>query len=342
MVKTLGLMILLFFLVSCTGTASTERDPSPSPSFEEEGGVGARISSEAIDDSTLRVYPSEEKANSCDGLSSTESSESLGDTTQCSFTQRNANQFYMKYYFNISQCIDGGTDGFVVNNWWPPHPPWPDDELFYAPATPSTVGSDLGHDVFIANDGRIMVRGSSGWPGPLRNTTHDVDENVEIQVSIRWDHNGWPLDSIMLLSHPNVLSQIPEFWEDDFLHDLRVTSSVETQRILYCERKTSSLWQWLMNEENAWRITVLDPRPFSDIFQDISGDLWSRYGIQIFSFAGDVTIISQQGVISQFPELQEDNLYFDLYFSGGFEMQYIMLHEQTESRLWQLLLGMRG
>ena len=69
-------------------------------------------------------------------------------------------------------------------------------------------------------------------------------------------------------------------------------------------------------------------------------NLWDMLGIQIFVFGGDVTLLSKVGILSQMPELQEDNLYFDLTTSGDFELQYIMYHEQPDSRLWQLLVAL--
>jgi len=69
---------------------------------------------------------------------------------------------------------------------------------------------------------------------------------------------------------------------------------------------------------------------------------WDEWGVQIFQYAGDVTLISMQGVLSQFPELQEETFDYYLDFceerTAGREILYIYYHELPESRLWNLLM----
>jgi hypothetical protein len=316
------LFVMMLLLSACTDSVSTENGEMLLPS-EEEGvsTVGDGSSYEITDDTVTHIYGTENTLHESDEFLCNE----IFDEPE----------FLIKYRFYFSPLP---TDVFITNNWYPW---WLDDDWFYEPATPYRHSSDFGHEGFFADDGRIVIIGNSGWLGPLRDQTYDVDENMEIRVSIQQDHTG-PLDSVTLFSNTGVLTQIPEFLEDNFSTDLIVSDTLEWQSILYEERENSRLWQWLMDEENAWRITVRNPRPFSDIFQDISGDLWDNHGIQIFLYAGDATIISRRGIISQIPELQEDNFYFDLSTSGDYEMQYIMRHEQPDSRLWQLLIEMRG
>jgi len=86
------------------------------------------------------------------------------------------------------------------------------------------------------------------------------------------------------------------------------------------------------------------------LVSDITTSQWDIWGIQIFVFGGDVTLIGGRGTLTQIPEFHDDTFYFplatdaDLIHSGGisfasreFEMQYIMYHELPESNLWRLL-----
>jgi len=70
---------------------------------------------------------------------------------------------------------------------------------------------------------------------------------------------------------------------------------------------------------------------------------WDELGIQIFEYGGDVTLISLCGVLSQMPELVNDNFHFTLYVldspSHEHEVQYILYHELPYSSLWSLLMG---
>jgi len=79
---------------------------------------------------------------------------------------------------------------------------------------------------------------------------------------------------------------------------------------------------------------------------------WDDWQIQIFQYAGDVTLISPLGVLSQMPQLQEDDFWFPLYITSpyrwnpqqarfDYEMQYILYHELPNSSLWHLLMGVK-
>ena len=78
---------------------------------------------------------------------------------------------------------------------------------------------------------------------------------------------------------------------------------------------------------------------------------WEEWGIQIFFFGGDITIIGKYGTLTSIPEFHEDDFYFPFIFGDSFtspgsswrlnyefEMQYIMHHEIADSVLIQLLL----
>jgi len=338
MVKTLWFLIILLFLSACTDAVSTENgEISSHPLEEDEIIIDVGSDYATTDDAEMPVYFVEDTADEYEEFSYNETFDIYEITSQ-PFIQYPSYQFHMKYWFSFSPPDIEDEIGHVITNWG--KPPWPvEDWWLYEPAVPGRISSDRAHEIFIADDGRIIVPGSSGWPGPLRDTAYDVDENLEIRVTLRDTISDD--DNVVLSSRLGVLTQIPELWEDNFSNNLLIGRAIEVQTILYEERENSKLWQWLMDEENTWRITVNDPRPFSDIFQDISGSLWNTHGIQIFLYAGDATIMSRRGILSQIPELQEDNLYFDLYIGGGFEMQYIMLHEQPESKLWQLMVELR-
>jgi len=75
------------------------------------------------------------------------------------------------------------------------------------------------------------------------------------------------------------------------------------------------------------------------VMREITDDLWERHRIQAFVFGGDITLISQYGILSQFSELHEDNFYFELTddgANGDFEIQYILYHEIPYSSLLRL------
>jgi len=87
---------------------------------------------------------------------------------------------------------------------------------------------------------------------------------------------------------------------------------------------------------------VRDPEaePQTLIREETHG-LWDLLRVQVFTFGGDVLLISRIEILSQLPELSEDNLNFDLEISGDFELQYILYHELPESTLWKMLIEMR-
>jgi len=78
---------------------------------------------------------------------------------------------------------------------------------------------------------------------------------------------------------------------------------------------------------------------------------WEEWGVQIFIFGGDITVIGRYGTLTSIPEFHEDDLYFPFIFGDSFspqgsarrlnyefEIQYIMHHEIVDSALMQLLL----
>ena len=84
---------------------------------------------------------------------------------------------------------------------------------------------------------------------------------------------------------------------------------------------------------------IPEPRRFA---RELTTKQWDDFGVQIFQFAGDVTLIGLQGTLSQMPELHEDN--FTVGFcetqTAGREIVYIYHHELPESKLWKLLMGL--
>jgi len=79
--------------------------------------------------------------------------------------------------------------------------------------------------------------------------------------------------------------------------------------------------------------------------RELTTTQWEDFGIQIFEFGGDITLISKYGILSQMPELLEDSLIHTLNTSihprdSGivYETQYIQHCELPGSSLWQLLM----
>ena len=77
---------------------------------------------------------------------------------------------------------------------------------------------------------------------------------------------------------------------------------------------------------------------------DITTTQWEDWGIQVFRFAGDITLIGGRGSLTQIPEFNEDDFHFRLdthenysQTSREFELQYIMRHEISDSALCRLL-----
>jgi len=71
---------------------------------------------------------------------------------------------------------------------------------------------------------------------------------------------------------------------------------------------------------------------------------WDDFGVQIFQYAGDVTLIGMPDTLSQMPELQDDDFARRVFFCEeatiGREMLYIYHHELPESKLWNLLMDL--
>lgn len=186
-------------------------------------------------------------------------------------------------------------------------------------------------------DGRLTIQPKyhDGWPGLISNTTDMLEEDSIIEVFMS-DGNF-----VDLMSNTGILSRMPEVQEDGFrVWPSMIYDSRESMSIHYHERAESTLWEWLMNPDNAYRIFVHNPYPeilMAVPVREITNGMWERWRIQAFILAGDVTLVGRHGTISQIPEFHEDEFYFNLVTDGNFEMQYIMHHEQESSQLWQLL-----
>jgi len=88
-----------------------------------------------------------------------------------------------------------------------------------------------------------------------------------------------------------------------------------------------------------------EPSPVADI----TTTQWDDFGIQVFRFGGDLTLIGEGGALTDIPEFHEDDFHFPLQtnarhvgaerISSGrdFELQYIMRHEISDSALCRLL-----
>jgi len=218
-----------------------------------------------------------------------------------------------------------GEDGFLEANRW------------------GQGSMSANYNITSDMDGRLTIHnhGHDGWPTPLRYNTDDDIQHIEIEVTI---HEG---NRVSLRSQSGVLSQMPEPMEDGFTVTERTSTAQgstitrEFVHIEYEERVDSSLWRWLMDKQNAWQLLVTNPEPYIRI-REITNDLWDKTGIQAFLYGGDVTLISREGVLSQLMDVYEDALYFNLITDNGFELLYIMYHEQPESALWQFLVGLKS
>jgi hypothetical protein len=67
---------------------------------------------------------------------------------------------------------------------------------------------------------------------------------------------------------------------------------------------------------------------------------WDDFGVQIFQYAGDVTLIGLHDTLSQMSELHEENrqVGFCEEQTAGREILYIYYHELPESKLWNRLM----
>ncbi|MCL2578284.1 MAG: hypothetical protein FWE27_09625 [Defluviitaleaceae bacterium] len=82
---------------------------------------------------------------------------------------------------------------------------------------------------------------------------------------------------------------------------------------------------------------------FTTLFMD--NVQWDDFGVQIFQYAGDVTLIGMPDTLSQMPELHEDTFDHRLRTgewqdAGGRELLYIYHHELPKSKLWNLLMNL--
>jgi len=73
------------------------------------------------------------------------------------------------------------------------------------------------------------------------------------------------------------------------------------------------------------------------IIREITENLWEDFRIQAFVYGGDITLVSPRGILSQIPELHEDNFHFDISASPDFDIQYILYHEISYSSLLHML-----
>ena len=215
---------------------------------------------------------------------------------------------------------------------------------------PDTIGSfytfrnSLGFggygDTFymtIGIDGRLIIHPQShdGWPSSTVNNADSPDGDMVIEVFVT-DGNH-----VTLVSQKGVLSQISEARENGIRVYGLFGREEEQTSIAYRDRDESALWEWLMNPDNAQQLYIHNTAPeiILDVpAQDVTNDLWERWGIQAFLYCGDVTFISRRGIISELPEFNENEHYFNLILSDDFELQYIMHHEREGSGLWQVLM----
>jgi hypothetical protein len=74
--------------------------------------------------------------------------------------------------------------------------------------------------------------------------------------------------------------------------------------------------------------------------RELTTTQWDEWGVQIFQYAGDVTLIGKEGTLSQMPELHEDDFRVDFCEEQtiGREIVYIFYHELPESKLWNRLM----
>jgi hypothetical protein len=207
-----------------------------------------------------------------------------------------------------------------------------------------TVRSALGFGgygdrfhITISPDGRLVIHPQShdGWPGSTVNNADSPNDDVVIEVFVA-DGNH-----VTLVSQKNVLSQLPEARENG-VHVYGLSGREEEQTSIdYRDRDGSALWEWLMNPDNVQQLYIHNTTPEIILevpAQDVTNDLWERWGIQAFLYCGDVTFISRRGIISELPEFNENEHYFNLVLSDDFELQYIMHHEREGSGLWQVLM----
>jgi hypothetical protein len=84
---------------------------------------------------------------------------------------------------------------------------------------------------------------------------------------------------------------------------------------------------------------IPEPRRFA---RELTTTQWDDWGVQIFQYAGDVTLIGMQGTLSQMPELHEDGFAHRIFIceeqTVGREILYIFYHELPESQLWNFLM----
>jgi hypothetical protein len=240
--------------------------------------------------------------------------------------------FYQKYQISFEWYEEGGIGKLITF-----YEPCYDDEEAYLRPKIGRASESTPFDITECSDGRLIIHPLShnGWPGSIAENSDAIDDNVKIEVFISSSND------VTLRSNIGVLSQIPEVQAHGFYVDRVIGIRPEHLTIRYHEREVSTLWQWLMNPYNAWQLHVHEPTPtiLIDVpVWEITNNLWELWGIQAFEYGGDVTFISRRGVLSQIPEFNEDEYYFNLETTDKFELLYIMHHEREDSSLWQLFM----
>ena len=104
------------------------------------------------------------------------------------------------------------------------------------------------------------------------------------------------------------------------------------------------------SDQGAGYLKIQDGRIVIDNFSDqpnrireLTTTQWDDWGIQIFTYGGDVLLIGERSAFLQMPGLEEDGFRPDLWIYNLHDMRpmtlYFFYHELPGSRLWRLLMG---
>ena len=201
---------------------------------------------------------------------------------------------------------------------------------------PKTHGSSEsgGYIITFSPERRITIRGGTYHILEKHFNGHR-NEDPGLSVTV------FPGDEIWVSGPPELLNDLPEFLEDTFRRSFAVRNHLTgfgMQVIEYDEKETSALWNWIV--ANDIPIEIHDNELYQISIQEITGSLWDDFRIQAFVYGGDITLVSQRGILSQMSELYEDSFYFGFNLDNrnpGFEIQYILYHEIPYSSLLRAL-----
>ena len=243
------------------------------------------------------------------------------------------------FFFNP---YDHGAMGILVGYYGASKCFWRDGYGGYIPNTIGRLASEQYFEITKGLDGRLVVHSHyhNGWHHPIPYKVTGFDDELRIDITI-FPGSMRLGDIIFLMSDAGVLTQIPELVYDGF--DARISSHTarESFFINYTEREGSMFWDWLINPDNAWRLNIINPYPevvTNAIAREITNELWDEWGLQAFTYGGDVLFVGKINSISQIPEFKQDEFYFELEVLDDFEAQYIMYHERATSALWKLFI----